>query len=131
MKFIVIFFFFNVSLFSSDLFYVSGEFSFFPQLVEQEKTDIWNPDNLEFYTSVLVGLQFYGFFTEAEMNTYMVKSQSFMFQPYTQEYLIRAGYKYKYFKIQYEHLCAHSVDGFGDNYGHDKISLLFDSREFQ
>ena len=115
-------------IYSSDIFYSYGDLSYFPTLIEQDRTDIYDKDNLNFYTSIGVGLEYKFIYAEAELNTYMVKADSYMFQPYTQEYLIRAGLRYNVISIQYEHLCAHSIDGYGDNYGYDKVSIMFDTR---
>lgn len=99
-----------------------------PNIVMKEKTDIYNKDNLNFYTSIGIGYEYKFIYAETELNTYMVKSDSYMFQPYTQEYLLRVGVDIKKISIQYEHICAHSIDGLGNNYGHDKFSIMFDTR---
>ncbi|GAG85141.1 unnamed protein product, partial [marine sediment metagenome] len=88
-------------------------------------------ENFILYTGVVLGVTKWNFFVETEINTYMVKDQSFMFQPYTQEYLIRAGYNFKYIKLEYEHLCGHSIDMYGEKYGHDKVTISFDTRGFK
>ena len=126
--------FLSFSCFSNDLFYASAKFSYLPQIKGiDRKYDDWEIDNdsIFFSTSALVGITYKGIFAEAETIADMYKSESFMFQPYTQEYYTRVGFKKGLIKIQWEHLCLHSIDGRGVNGGHDEISITFDTRGFK
>jgi hypothetical protein len=125
--------FLSFSCFAQDLFYASASLTYLPVLEGRDKKYIGMDldGNIFFSTSALVGVNYKGIFAEAETIANMYKSKSFMFQPYTQEYYTRVGFKKGLVKIQWEHLCLHSVDGRGVNGGHDEISITFDTRGFK
>ncbi len=129
---VILFLLSSFNLFPNNCFYSSGEFSFFPNYVSKdhvvsERYEL-DKDSLIFFTSLTVGYQYKFVYAEAELSTFMLKEDGFLFQPYNQNYYIRAGLKYKMFSVEYEHLCKHTVDGFGINGGYDKISLKFNSK---
>ena len=109
-------------------FYSFGEFSYYPRLVDQLPKKL---DGIQFGTVLAVGIEYKFLFIEIEQDVNIVKSTDIMFQPYREKYFIRAGVNFSAFSIQYEHLCVHSVSMNGNLGGHDKVSIMFDSRDLK
>lgn len=129
-------------VFSEDLFYVAGTMSYLPNLVMQNKpvdnTAFAIADSTDskifFEADILGGIQWKGLFAEAEVQTDMLFNNSqnlIQFCPYRVDFYVRVGYKIKWFKVEYEHLCVHGVDSRMIQGIHDKISISVDSRGFR
>ena len=69
-------------------------------------------------------------FAEAELETEMYKAGGTNFCPTHQDYYVRGGVWIGPVSVQYEHLCKHNVDCVDRNRngGHDRVSVMFDSR---
>lgn len=69
-------------------------------------------------------------FIEAELETEMYKAGGTNFCPTHQDYYVRGGVWIGPVSVQYEHLCKHNVDTMDitRNGGHDRVSVMFDSR---
>lgn len=78
-----------------------------------------------FFGSLHAGVSYKGFEVHTISKTYFSKDRSIYFDPMLVEYKIGASYSYKFIKIGYEHMCAHTVAGlkFSDMY--DRISVRF------
>ena len=109
-------------------FYSFGEFSYYPRLIDPFPNKL---DGIQFGTVLAVGIEYKFLFIELEQDVSIVKSTDIMFQPYREKYFIRAGFNLSAFTIKYEHLCVHSVSMNGNLGGHDKVSIMFDSRRLK
>lgn len=86
-----------------------------------------------FMSDVTIGVQAWDFLTvEGQIKTVMQKASSVYFQPYQDEYYVRAFVEYKGFLLGAEHVCYHPVDSAGGmwqyNGGHNRVYFEFDTR---
>lgn len=107
----------------ADGFYSAGSFS-----MDEKNTMFEEPKGSHFRTHVLIGAEYFGGYLEAEQNTSIVLVGSVKFDPYREEYYLRAGYRYKVGYIQYEHLCIHGVAMINPGGGLDRLTIGFDTR---
>ena len=130
---VIIFILLGISLLFADenkdlRFYSFGEFAYYPRLIDPLPNKL---DGIQFSTMLAVGIEYKFLFLEIEQDVNIVKSSDIMFQPYRDKYFIRAGVNFSAFTIQYEHLCVHAVSMNGNLGGHDKVSIMFDSRKIK
>lgn len=105
--------------------------SFFPET--------WFPDNTMqeniYQTDVTIGAEIAEVFSiEGQIKTDMLKDG--YFQPFQDEYYIRAFFEYNGFKIGAEHVCYHPVESaawevYQYGGGHNRIYFEFDTRRMK
>jgi len=96
-------------------------------LLKDENGTVLGNDNDMFhnkiYTDVKLGIMYKGFNLSSSAKTFMHRETLIKFKPVYMEF--RTGIKYtrKRFEIEYEHMCAHTMDAVIWRSGYDRIGL--------
>lgn len=108
---------------SADGFYCAGSFNY-----DARKQEYKLPDGDYFVTDITAGYEFKGLYAECETVTDTIKTYDHMFKPYSTDYYMRGGMRYKTVYLEYEHLCTHGIDKYGPRASHDRFTIGFDTR---
>lgn len=78
-----------------------------------------------YFATLSFGATYKGFELYTTNKTHFSKDRSIYFNPQLMEYKIGFSYSYKFIKLGYEHMCAHTLEAmkFSDTY--DRISVRF------
>jgi len=75
------------------------------------------------YTDVKLGITYKGFDIFSSAKTFMHQETLIKFRPVYIEFRAGMQYTYKGLEIEYEHMCAHTIDGVIWRSGYDRIGL--------